>query len=474
MQFYLPVELEHRAYWAIKAFNFDMKAAGEKRRLQLNELEELRHEAYENAKLYKEKTKQYHDKKILRKTFERGQKVLLFNSRLKLFPGKLRSRWIGPFVITNVFDHGAVEIQNIKDGSTFKVNGHRLKPYFDANFDANIDSPKFGRPAEDIKLSASWEATQGDEEKIEPARSCLRPNRFKGDGRFQGSNTSQSLFHNLLIAVSVYFRALSFHVLLFISTQQKPPISSACVLLRIGSTGDIVGEFPKTKPKPGVQSPGGSGKSATPASGKGKRVKEQTVSEKWAANKSKRFIPKVAPSGPPRTKEATPPKHPQPSECAASGSRGRAGKALETTPLRKKMGATPKRKRSDTPPVSPQMTSKRRSVRILHARFSGTRTNNAEASRTPTVAMTLGFRAEPLLNMVRDLARAAFGARAVHNMKSNPGPDEIRAAAEALVFKQRELENQHRELRGLLSAQGVSSDGADCVMEAVAKSSHEA
>ncbi|CAL9012108.1 unnamed protein product [Prunus brigantina] len=140
------VELEHRAYWAIKAFNFDMKAAGEKRRLQLNELEELRHEAYENAKLYKEKTKQYHDKKILRKTFEKGQKVLLFNSRLKLFPGKLRSRWIGPFVITNVFDHGAVEIQNIKDGSTFKVNGHRLKPYFDANFDANIESQALKEP----------------------------------------------------------------------------------------------------------------------------------------------------------------------------------------------------------------------------------------------------------------------------------------------------------------------------------------
>ncbi|CAL9005344.1 unnamed protein product [Prunus brigantina] len=89
-------------------------------------------------------------------------------------------------------------------------------------------------------------------------------------------------------------------------------------------------------------------------------------------------------------------------------------------------------------------------------------------------AMTLGFRAESLLNLVKDLARAAFGARAIHNMKSNPGPDEIRAAAEALVFKQRELENKHRELHGLLSAQGVSSDSADCVMEAVTRSSHEA
>ncbi|CAL9024926.1 unnamed protein product, partial [Prunus brigantina] len=89
-------------------------------------------------------------------------------------------------------------------------------------------------------------------------------------------------------------------------------------------------------------------------------------------------------------------------------------------------------------------------------------------------AMTLGFRAESLLDLVKDLARAAFGARAVHNMKSNPSPDAIRAAAEALVFKQRKLENQHRELRGLLSAQGVSSDGADCVMEAVTRSSHEA
>ncbi|CAL8151425.1 unnamed protein product [Prunus armeniaca] len=585
-----------------------------------------------------------------------------------------------------------------------------------------------------------------------------------------------------------------------VSEEKAIPLSQKRNLPFISKSVDIVGEFPKTKPKPGVQSPGGSRKSATPASGKRKREEERNVSEK-----------QTAPSGPPRTKEATPPEQPQPSKPAVSGSRGRAIKVLETTPSRRKMGTTPKRKRSDTPPVSPQVTPKRRSVRILHARFSGTCTSNVEAAGTPTVvivdddsddsdtteseanvpeqenvddasedsdrdfnegcsedafayssyypggqggsdvidiaedpnpaaaiadpartpfeaehvtsnleivpvvpspfntfdtlveaalagsfptmtptdsrdetpmlqvtnplspifrhflqmdldpaispafpaafrsnifvvhttlpvpshvqpllratgpsplallpavqcdnasaaentqaiitvagnaaaehprglswveweesftafmaffdsgaqvlrsadellplyhrfngyalfrgilvypetvaalkkfldkygdfmdmtgitssfsrcaafrtlglvlhgmdavqllditdhrllcwrdavceAMTLGFRAESLLNLVKGLAHAAFGARAVHNMKSNPGPNEIRAAAEALVFKQHELENQRRELRGLLSAQGVSSDSADCVIEAVTRSSHGA
>ena len=119
---HLPVELDHRAPWAIWRWNMDLKIAGEYWKRQISELEEWRDKAYHSASIYKERTKRWHDKRLKPKNFNPGDKVLLFNSRVKLFGhGKLRSKWQGPYHVIDTAPHGAITIQD-DDGNAYKVN----------------------------------------------------------------------------------------------------------------------------------------------------------------------------------------------------------------------------------------------------------------------------------------------------------------------------------------------------------------
>ncbi|GKB05096.1 reverse transcriptase domain-containing protein [Tanacetum coccineum] len=120
--------------------------------LQINELEEMRLDAYESSISYKERTKRWHDKRIKTPTnYKNGDKVLLFNSRLRLFPGKLKSRWYGPFSISKDMRNGAIELYD-EDGNEFIVNKQRVKPYKKDVLDTNKD--------DDITLEDEGEVTQ--------------------------------------------------------------------------------------------------------------------------------------------------------------------------------------------------------------------------------------------------------------------------------------------------------------------------
>ncbi|XP_022147185.1 uncharacterized protein LOC111016197 [Momordica charantia] len=105
----------------------DLSIVGEVRKFQLLELDEFKRDSYENAKAYKRKTKVWYDRRIKQITFEAGQKVLLFNSRLKSFLGKLKSRWSGPFIVVKVYPYGAVTVKDENTEREFTLNGQRLK-----------------------------------------------------------------------------------------------------------------------------------------------------------------------------------------------------------------------------------------------------------------------------------------------------------------------------------------------------------
>ena len=123
------MELEYKAWWVIKKLNMDLSRTGLKRFLDLNEIEELRNDAYINSKIAKEKIKRWHDQLISRKDFQKGQRVLLYDSKLHIFLGKLKSRWISPFTIHQVHSNGVVKLLNSNNTESFKVHGHHLKPF---------------------------------------------------------------------------------------------------------------------------------------------------------------------------------------------------------------------------------------------------------------------------------------------------------------------------------------------------------
>ncbi|XP_038891613.1 uncharacterized protein LOC120081003 [Benincasa hispida] len=142
-----PIETRAQGAMGPEKVKLGYSKCREARKLQLNKLVEWRFTEYENAKLYKERTKRWHDNKICKKDLAIGQRVLLFNSHLRLFLGKLKSRWSKPFVVCEVFLHGEVQLMNEDGSNVFKVNEQRVKPYYGGSVDRDKETIDLGRQA---------------------------------------------------------------------------------------------------------------------------------------------------------------------------------------------------------------------------------------------------------------------------------------------------------------------------------------
>ncbi|XP_070001808.1 uncharacterized protein [Nicotiana sylvestris] len=123
--------------WALKKLNLEWDVAANLRVSQLNELDEFLYHAYTSSSLYKEKMTYFHDKYIHNKEFKERDLVLLFNARLRMFTGKLKSKWSGPFEMVNVTPCGTLDLKN-KNDEMFRVNGHRVKHYVGKVDDGHI------------------------------------------------------------------------------------------------------------------------------------------------------------------------------------------------------------------------------------------------------------------------------------------------------------------------------------------------
>ena len=118
----------------------------------MSSLDEWRSEAYENAKLFKEKVKRWHDKRILKREFNIGDKVLLYRSRLRFFAGKLLSKWEGPFIVEEVYRSGAIKINNFQGTNPQVVNGQRLNHYLSGDpYNVEADTVRVPTPEDHIR-----------------------------------------------------------------------------------------------------------------------------------------------------------------------------------------------------------------------------------------------------------------------------------------------------------------------------------